>query len=318
MHFKMTSMIAALGLAATLPQPAIAITTADFYHGTSSIYPLDNRSRLGVPVGGGVESIYDYRSTLHDPWLNGEQFYRGSAWTYAGPNFIKSLSDTRGYTTRWTASGFRFIHAVGTQLNYDVVARSDTLAEGTRITANAVVILGVPKVLAISPTPLGMPIPPRDVPQKMDMYPEIFFGAPGVSWCHSNLNPLCRLAITPGYSTFSVGNEQYLKWNVPIEFNIGEQRGFSQYLGLSSTLTNSAWLADASASLQIFANNSAYNFFTSDDPSIHFESSTGFNYAPRPIGAVVPEPTAWAMMIVGFGLVGGAMRRRVGVRRVMA
>ncbi|MGL4542109.1 MAG: PEPxxWA-CTERM sorting domain-containing protein, partial [Polymorphobacter sp.] len=28
--------------------------------------------------------------------------------------------------------------------------------------------------------------------------------------------------------------------------------------------------------------------------------------------ANVPEPSSWAMMIAGFGLVGGAMRRRLG------
>ena len=31
---------------------------------------------------------------------------------------------------------------------------------------------------------------------------------------------------------------------------------------------------------------------------------------PVPIGGAVPEPATWAMMIGGFGLVGGAMRRR--------
>ncbi len=33
---------------------------------------------------------------------------------------------------------------------------------------------------------------------------------------------------------------------------------------------------------------------------------------------VVPEPAAWAMMIFGFGLVGGAMRRRSHTRAVLA
>lgn len=33
---------------------------------------------------------------------------------------------------------------------------------------------------------------------------------------------------------------------------------------------------------------------------------TGFETGPAP----VPEPTTWAMMIAGFGLVGGAMRYR--------
>ena len=29
----------------------------------------------------------------------------------------------------------------------------------------------------------------------------------------------------------------------------------------------------------------------------------------------VPEPATWAMMILGFGLVGGAMRRRASISR---
>ena len=32
-------------------------------------------------------------------------------------------------------------------------------------------------------------------------------------------------------------------------------------------------------------------------------------YSTGPLG-MVPEPAAWAMMILGFGLIGGAMRRR--------
>jgi hypothetical protein len=30
------------------------------------------------------------------------------------------------------------------------------------------------------------------------------------------------------------------------------------------------------------------------------------------LNAGVPEPASWAMMVGGFGLVGGAMRRRIG------
>ncbi len=37
--------------------------------------------------------------------------------------------------------------------------------------------------------------------------------------------------------------------------------------------------------------------------------SASFSYQLRDVGAV-PEPATWAMMITGFGLVGGAMRRR--------
>ena len=36
------------------------------------------------------------------------------------------------------------------------------------------------------------------------------------------------------------------------------------------------------------------------------------------IGNAVPEPATWAMMIVGFGLIGAAARRRQSVRTVTA
>ncbi len=39
-----------------------------------------------------------------------------------------------------------------------------------------------------------------------------------------------------------------------------------------------------------------------------------------PLAAAVPEPSTWAMMLMGFGAIGFAMRRRtkVDVRRAMA
>jgi hypothetical protein len=36
------------------------------------------------------------------------------------------------------------------------------------------------------------------------------------------------------------------------------------------------------------------------------------------LGAVIPEPATWAMMIAGFGLVGGALRRRKDQQAVLA
>lgn len=42
-----------------------------------------------------------------------------------------------------------------------------------------------------------------------------------------------------------------------------------------------------------------------------FGLQTGFTFTT---GNAVPEPATWAMMIAGFGLVGGAMRRRQSVR----
>jgi hypothetical protein len=38
-----------------------------------------------------------------------------------------------------------------------------------------------------------------------------------------------------------------------------------------------------------------------------------FDYAGAIAGGVVPEPASWAMMIVGFGLVGAMQRRRMSI-----
>lgn len=45
-------------------------------------------------------------------------------------------------------------------------------------------------------------------------------------------------------------------------------------------------------------------------------SEPGSNYAFRAVNAAVPEPATWAMMILGMGAVGYAMRRRVKVSEV--
>ncbi len=39
-------------------------------------------------------------------------------------------------------------------------------------------------------------------------------------------------------------------------------------------------------------------------------SDTGFTLATFAPTSAVPEPATWAMMIAGFGVVGGAVRRR--------
>ncbi len=78
----------------------------------------------------------------------------------------------------------------------------------------------------------------------------------------------------------------------------------------------SYWVGFASAGPQgMFGNDvpsplSAYAFTSSGN---WFQSPLGLGVriAGTPtIGGAVPEPTSWAMLITGFGLVGSAMRRR--------
>jgi PEP-CTERM motif len=55
---------------------------------------------------------------------------------------------------------------------------------------------------------------------------------------------------------------------------------------------------------------SAYAF-TNNGTWFQFPLNIGIRISGGAGGPIVPEPTSWAMMIAGFGLVGGVMRRRV-------
>jgi hypothetical protein len=53
-----------------------------------------------------------------------------------------------------------------------------------------------------------------------------------------------------------------------------------------------------------------YSFFDSDLPSGSLSLSGRISQIDVQVAGAVPEPATWAMLIVGFGLVGGMMRRR--------
>jgi hypothetical protein len=55
--------------------------------------------------------------------------------------------------------------------------------------------------------------------------------------------------------------------------------------------------------------NSGYTFLKMLTPGTSYVSEAGATYLTE-LPAAVPEPQSWAMMIVGFGVVGGAMRSR--------
>jgi hypothetical protein len=60
-----------------------------------------------------------------------------------------------------------------------------------------------------------------------------------------------------------------------------------------------------------------YGFAYSTDNilnSIGFENVADTAITATTAAGAVPEPASWALMIAGFGLVGGAMRRRAAVR----
>jgi hypothetical protein len=81
------------------------------------------------------------------------------------------------------------------------------------------------------------------------------------------------------------------------------------YSDASVTYPGNVW-ASRSALRQISNfGNSAYTIIEMLTPGTSYSSESGDLY-PTSIPSPVPEPASWAMLIAGFGLTGGAMRRR--------
>lgn len=102
-----------------------------------------------------------------------------------------------------------------------------------------------------------------------------------------------------GTYNFSVDSVKTLNYNV----TPGVSTAISLYL-LGSTLDTNLGLAATATSLTLSFNS------TGNSP---FSTSATLSVPPAPIPSV-PETATWAMMLVGFGAMGAAMRRRnVGV-----
>ena len=81
---------------------------------------------------------------------------------------------------------------------------------------------------------------------------------------------------------------------------------FDNVLGGSPFLTNAgALFKSASFEYNLFSSGAGYELYKAGNGQYLANSSGTATLA------AVPEPASWALMVAGFGLVGGAMRRRV-------
>ena len=81
-------------------------------------------------------------------------------------------------------------------------------------------------------------------------------------------------------------------------------RGNSSLVELSASVTGTA----QSGSLVTFSNSAHLGFILPQDVGFTSSSGTSLTASAFPIG--VPEPASWAMLIMGFGLVGAMARRQ--------
>jgi hypothetical protein len=134
--------------------------------------------------------------------------------------------------------------------------------------------------------------------------PGIVWGGGGQSGYASEI----VIAAAAGYEVSLIGFDfaTYLSRSATVPFSITSLGGTSIFSGTEPTLT------PAHNSLAI---NSAY--FTDgirlqwgpDGYDVGLDN-IAFDVRATAVAAAVPEPASWAMMISGFGLVGGALRRR--------
>ncbi len=92
------------------------------------------------------------------------------------------------------------------------------------------------------------------------------------------------------------------------------------YAEISSTVHDFTGSTDVTAPLDYFAQPGDFTlgFFSSSvrDPNTNlFTRRVSLRFSPTrvtiaPLGAAIPEPSTWAMLIVGFGIAGGLLRRR--------
>lgn len=147
-----------------------------------------------------------------------------------------------------------------------------------------------------------------------------------LAWFTSNGTPgggiFQTVATTPGQSydlNFAMVTHQTAGRNGTAIINLLiDDSAFQSY---SITNLNSVWTTDdwveATATFVATGTTTKIAFSNTQNANLHFAYLDGIGLNPTLVqgGNEVPEPASWAMLIVGFGIVGAAARRK---RQVLA
>ena len=133
------------------------------------------------------------------------------------------------------------------------------------------------------------------------------------SWVSINAAGISTVAPTTSngsytYSTFFFGNQ-----NDVLNFRFWADDVVTSMLvdGVAQTIAGGTYTTSTLGSFKVLTNTQSshtlsFTVLNNGNPSN--ANATGFRF--EQIGAAVPEPATWGMMIVGFGLMGGVLRRR--------
>lgn len=98
--------------------------------------------------------------------------------------------------------------------------------------------------------------------------------------------------------------------NGKLVFNLSQAFNYSAAAGTNLVLTIINQNASTTPTLFLDAQSNANPTMNYRTPSFAYNYNTGLVTGINEATAPVPEPATWAMMLVGFGVVGGAMRSR--------
>jgi PEP-CTERM motif len=115
----------------------------------------------------------------------------------------------------------------------------------------------------------------------------------------------------------------------PVDFDLQPGQSFSWLFGSFTPVGGNApaglyTFYNATTTVQIYnpqdpndPNDDQFDFITFAQTCPTQEASCAFTRNVFAAGGAVPEPSTWGMMLLGFGLVGSAMRRRIATRAVV-
>lgn len=125
---------------------------------------------------------------------------------------------------------------------------------------------------------------------------------------------------TPDFSSSSFIGNQVRYDNVSGTFGGTEQTvssvSFGTFLVSSFQISGSSLGFTQYAGPEMFSGDPAMPVFAPGSYALTSITSGAATLTISELAAAVPEPTTWAMMVIGFGMIGGAIRYRKGRKTV--
>ena len=126
-------------------------------------------------------------------------------------------------------------------------------------------------------------------------------------------------AMTLSSAGFTVAAGSPFAFNItPGSLNLYSSATASNYATYSPITSSVSATYDSFGPMPLATNYYMIQVMGTSSASTSNTADVGSSFRFSPVASAVPEPAAWALMILGFGVVGYAMRRRPSIRFAQA